>query len=70
MARPDIADLPFHPDLAILCTNASRNLALLDALGAKFKRALSLSAPRHMRKNCLPVPGIIKCVCWVTQKQS
>ncbi len=34
MARPDIASLPFTPDLAILCTNASVT-ALLDALGAK-----------------------------------
>lgn len=66
MAWPDIASLPFTPDLAILCTNASRNLALLDALGAKgCKRALSFLLPRRNMKNFLPVPGIIKCVCWV-----
>ncbi len=46
MARPDIASLPFTPDLAILCTNASRNTALLDALGAKgCKTCIILSAP-------------------------
>ena len=28
LAWPDIASLPFTPDLAVLCTNASRNPAL------------------------------------------
>ena len=35
LAWPDIASLPFTPDLAVLCTNASRNLALLEELGEK-----------------------------------
>ncbi len=29
------------------------------------KRALSFLLLRHNMKNFLPVPGIIKCVCWV-----
>ena len=32
---PDIASLPFTPDLAVLCTNANRNLVLLEELGEK-----------------------------------
>lgn len=66
MAWPDIASLPFTPDLAILCTNASRNLAYWTRLARKgVKRALSFLLPRRNMKNFLPVPGIIKCVCWV-----
>ncbi|XNM76386.1 hypothetical protein ACLK19_17245 [Escherichia coli] len=34
-ASPDIASLPFTPDLAVLCTNASRNLALWKSLARK-----------------------------------
>lgn len=46
LAWPDIASLPFTPDLAVLCTNASRNLALLEALGEKgCKTCIILSAP-------------------------
>ena len=33
LAWPDVASLPFTPDLAVLCTHAKRNLALLEALG-------------------------------------
>lgn len=45
LAWPDIASLPFTPDLAVLCTNARRNLALLDALGQKgCKTCIILSA--------------------------
>jgi acetyltransferase len=33
MAYPDIASLPLTPDLAIVCTRAERNLALLEQLG-------------------------------------
>ncbi len=66
MARPDIASLPFTPDLAILCTNASRNWRYWTRLARKgVKRALSFLLPRRNMKNFLPVPGIIKCVCWV-----
>lgn len=32
MAYPDVASLPISPDLAILCTHARRNLALIQAL--------------------------------------
>ena len=35
LAWPTIDSLPFSPDLAVLCTHASRNLALLEALGEK-----------------------------------
>ncbi len=35
LAYPDIASLPLSPDLAILCTNPKRNLALLEELGAR-----------------------------------
>ncbi|ANI31090.1 protein acetyltransferase [Yersinia entomophaga] len=46
LAYPDIASLPLTPDLAILCTNASRNLSLLDALGTRgCKTVIILSAP-------------------------
>ncbi len=56
----------FHPDLAILCTNASRNRRYWTRLARKgVKRALSFLLPRRNMKNFLPVPGIIKCVCWV-----
>lgn len=45
LAWPDIASLPFTPDLAVLCTRATRNLALLDALGEKgCKTCIILSA--------------------------
>ncbi|CAM3862462.1 bifunctional acetate--CoA ligase family protein/GNAT family N-acetyltransferase [Rahnella bruchi] len=32
---PDVATLPMSPDLAILCTHADRNLALLEQLGER-----------------------------------
>ncbi|MDU2495309.1 MAG: protein lysine acetyltransferase [Klebsiella grimontii] len=35
LAWPDVDSLPFTPDLAVLCTNARRNLELLEALGQK-----------------------------------
>jgi len=50
LAWPDVASLPFPPDLAILCTNAKRNLELLEALGEKGCKAcivLSSSAAQH-----------------------
>ncbi|PIJ49168.1 protein acetyltransferase [Erwinia sp. OLTSP20] len=46
LAWPDIASLPLAPDLAVICTNASRNLSLLEALGERgCKAAIILSAP-------------------------
>ena len=46
LAWPDIESLPFTPDLAIICTNAKRNLTLLEALGQKgCKTCIILSAP-------------------------
>ncbi|MDZ7277592.1 bifunctional acetate--CoA ligase family protein/GNAT family N-acetyltransferase [Pantoea eucrina] len=46
LAWPDIASLPFAPDLAIICTHAKRNLALLEQLGEKgCKSCIILSAP-------------------------
>ena len=46
LAWPDIASLPFPPDLAIICTHAKRNLALLQQLGEKgCKACIILSAP-------------------------
>ncbi|WP_312953355.1 GNAT family N-acetyltransferase [Superficieibacter sp.] len=46
LAWPDIASLPFTPDLAVLCTHARRNLALLEALGEKgCKTCIILSSP-------------------------
>ncbi len=58
MARPDIASLSFHPDLA-LCTNASRNTVTgLRAL-ARGVNVRILSAPTSQHEELL-VPGIIK----------
>ncbi|WP_426817575.1 bifunctional acetate--CoA ligase family protein/GNAT family N-acetyltransferase [Winslowiella sp. 2C04] len=46
LAWPDIASLPLAPDLAIICTNASRNLSLLQQLGERgCKACIILSAP-------------------------
>lgn len=46
LAWPDVASLPFTPDLAVLCTHAKRNLNLLEALGEKgCKTCIILSAP-------------------------
>lgn len=46
LAWPDIASLPISPDLAVICTHASRNLALLQALGERgCKACIILSAP-------------------------
>ena len=45
LAWPDVASLPFPPDLAIICTNAKRNPELLEALGVKgCKACVILSA--------------------------
>jgi acetyltransferase len=46
LAWPDVASLPFAPDLAIICTHARRNLELLQQLGEKgCKACIILSAP-------------------------
>lgn len=46
LAWPTIASLPFAPDLAVICTHARRNLALLQQLGEKgCKACIILSAP-------------------------
>ena len=52
LAWPGIARLPFTPDLAVLCTNASRNLALLEELGEKgCKTCIILSAPASQHED-------------------
>lgn len=46
LAWPDVASLPFAPDLAIICIHARRNLELLQQLGEKgCKACIILSAP-------------------------
>ncbi|WP_291971761.1 bifunctional acetate--CoA ligase family protein/GNAT family N-acetyltransferase [Candidatus Symbiopectobacterium sp.] len=46
LAYPDVASLPITPDLAVLCTHASRNLLMLEALGQRgCKTAIILSSP-------------------------
>nr|WP_113869615.1 bifunctional acetate--CoA ligase family protein/GNAT family N-acetyltransferase [Brenneria salicis]NMN92464.1 acetyltransferase [Brenneria salicis ATCC 15712 = DSM 30166]RBP57386.1 acetyltransferase [Brenneria salicis ATCC 15712 = DSM 30166]RLM28547.1 protein acetyltransferase [Brenneria salicis ATCC 15712 = DSM 30166] len=45
LAYPNVASLPMNPDLAVLCTNASRNLTLLEELGqCGCKTVIILSA--------------------------
>ncbi len=44
LAWPEIASLPMAPDLAIICTNTSRNLTLLEALGERGCKACILLA--------------------------
>ena len=54
LAWPDIPSLPFIPDLAILCTNAKRNLTLLEALGEKgCKTCIILSSPPEQQAELL-----------------
>ncbi|NUW56048.1 protein lysine acetyltransferase [Cronobacter turicensis] len=54
LAWPDVASLPFTPDLAVLCTNAKRNLTLLEALGEKgCKTCLVLSSPPEQHAELL-----------------
>ncbi|SFM85940.1 acetyltransferase [Izhakiella capsodis] len=50
LAWPDVASLPMVPDLAIICTHASRNLSLLETLGLKgCKAVIILSAPAEQQ---------------------
>ncbi len=59
MAWPDIARLFYALTPAVTWRYWTR-------LARKgVKRALSCLLPRRNMKNFLPVPGIIKCVCWV-----
>ena len=54
LAWPDVASLPFTPDLAVLCTNARRNLTLLEALGEKgCKTCIILSSPAEQHADLL-----------------
>ncbi|MEK0165904.1 MULTISPECIES: GNAT family N-acetyltransferase [Pseudescherichia] len=54
LAWPDVASLPFTPDLAVLCTHAKRNLSLLEALGQKgCKTCIILSAPPEQHADLL-----------------
>ncbi len=54
MTWPDIASLPFPPDLAVICTNPSRNEALLNALGEKgCKTCIILSSPKEQQATLL-----------------
>ncbi|MGB3254366.1 bifunctional acetate--CoA ligase family protein/GNAT family N-acetyltransferase [Buttiauxella gaviniae] len=56
LAWPDIASLPFPPDLAVICTNSKRNLELLQALGEKgCKACIILSAPPEQ------LPELLAC---------
>lgn len=49
LSYPDIVSLPLTPDLAVLCTNATRNLALLAALGELGCRTtIILSSPSEL----------------------
>ncbi|WP_276642427.1 bifunctional acetate--CoA ligase family protein/GNAT family N-acetyltransferase [Siccibacter turicensis] len=58
LAWPDVASLPFTPDLAVLCTRATRNLALLDALGEKgCKTCIILSASPDQHAALLECAG-------------
>ncbi|MDI6955643.1 bifunctional acetate--CoA ligase family protein/GNAT family N-acetyltransferase [Pantoea sp. Pa-EAmG] len=51
LAWPDVASLPFAPDLAIICTHARRNLELLQQLGEKgCKACIILSAPASQQE--------------------
>jgi len=54
LAWPDVASLPFTPDLAVLCTHSKRNLALLEALGEKgCKTCIILSASPDQHQTLL-----------------
>ena len=54
LAWPTIESLPFTPDLAVLCTNARRNIELLEALGQKgCKTCIILSSPPEQQAELL-----------------
>jgi acetyltransferase len=65
MAYPDVASLPLSPDLAILCTHAHRNLALIEDLGKRgCKTAIVLSSPPEQFAELKPARSVIRCACW------
>lgn len=54
LAWPDIASLPFAPDLAVICTHSKRNLELLQSLGEKgCKACIILSSPPEQLSDLL-----------------
>lgn len=56
LAWPTIESLPFTPDLAVLCTNARRNIELLEALGQKgCKTCIILSSQPEQ------YPALLEC---------
>ncbi|SUW62629.1 Uncharacterized conserved protein [Buttiauxella agrestis] len=56
LAWPDIASLPFAPDLAVICTHSKRNLELLQSLGEKgCKACIILSSPPEQ------LPDLLAC---------
>jgi acetyltransferase len=58
LAWPDVASLPFAPDLAIICTSSKRNLQLLEALGNKgCKACIILSASPEQLPELLACAG-------------
>lgn len=58
LAWRDVASLPFTPDLAVLCTNPSRHLAILDQLGEKgCKTCIVLSSPADQHDELLARAG-------------
>ncbi|WP_114786187.1 bifunctional acetate--CoA ligase family protein/GNAT family N-acetyltransferase [Vibrio tetraodonis] len=61
LAYPDVSSLPITPDVAILCTNASRNEALMQQLVARqVKHVILLSATRLTKENNVPLNDITK----------
>ncbi|CAM3795105.1 bifunctional acetate--CoA ligase family protein/GNAT family N-acetyltransferase [Vibrio aquimaris] len=61
LAYPDVSSLPITPDVAILCTNASRNEALLQQLVARqVKHVIVLSATRLTKENNILLSDITK----------
>lgn len=64
LAWPDVDSLPFTPDLAVLCTNARRNLELLEALGQKgCKTCIILSSIPEQYPALLECASATRCGC-------
>ncbi|AFJ46089.1 bifunctional acetate--CoA ligase family protein/GNAT family N-acetyltransferase [Shimwellia blattae] len=56
MTWPDVASLPFPPDLAVLCTHARRNPELLESLGLRgCKTCIILSAQPEQHPELLAI---------------
>ncbi|GAL02981.1 protein acetyltransferase [Photobacterium aphoticum] len=72
LAYPTIDSLPRVPDLAIVCTHASRNVDIIEQLGKKgVKVAIILAAGMNQihhddappkKSGCLPPPSNTTCV--------